>query len=1858
MAEHKNTLKWQNVYVFISSTFNDMHAERDYLIKSVFPKLSEWCMERKLRLVDIDLRWGITSEESDSLNNKVVEICLDNIDKCRPFFLCFLGQRRGWVPEKEDVALSTYEKIVDIDGSIGKSSVTELEIMHALINPFEIKDSKTGKVTKHKRVRNALFLFRNSSYLDDMTNSYGPLLNIYTNALAQSPEKEDQILESFKNQLKLGTMEQVHKSMYEWNEYCCDFDKNQRTPELKSDKLGDSLCQGRLTNFRIKDDAFTDLKDYIFEGLTKAIEKEFPENCSEKMDMSGDDELVQQEEFLHRNLHQFVGRNEEVGQLLEYVGGESKQPLLVYANAGVGKTVLMANIIKLLSERGERICYRFCGVGDKSIRTQDLLSSIAEELHAGNCFDTDKIENEMDMSITGLINQPKQLIRFWKKIMKCLKSKITIVIDSVNELEETLDSMAWIPNELSADSKMVISCKALDNEKGFLRFQNRFNNLMELNSFSSLDIREQLIDEFLATYLKKLSDTDKNELLKIDATENPLYLKILLSELRIYGSFDNLRQEIYDFGDTSKSAFNKVLRRMEEDADYIEKGVYNADIVKGLFGLMAYSRNGLESKELIAGIGFSKGLDPENEAIKEKMYEYIRQMRDYLVYHGKKLSYFYESFKLATQERYQSQKKEFHSCLAKVYRNKLKFNEEDRINAETVAAYRELTYHLHASGQDDEIERILLNYSFLYNKIRICGIDELLLDFNYISEQNEAIVQLQNALERSKHAIDISVLELPTFLYLWLGKITNQQISSLLKDLEGQTNFPWLKPLSEYCHKPENINKVSNILIDEPEDEYMEYDICHDWQVIEDSLYILINRSEEVSILEIWDLKPSIHLKERIWLSERILFKNNYHDYDGRFSLEGNYLNYSVGSHYDFIKYRIDMELGEIESHKIMHRKNKSVNKQAKDLKWGMEFTTVKEDKKIALGWDYYLEKDDKNDITVYDMTNGELLCILKGHRNHILYMECYKDVIISVSALSQEVDISEEERQDQWSFIGKTKKEVHVDIQLIFWDKKSGKKLEELNGVNYYSYKDGYLLTMAPSALKIWDLNTMELIHESGCTIKNTHGLKRLHMEGTKELLVISDRAGLLLVYNKLTHKMTKPYRIIKEYYKGREESFNSRKICGNYLYVELEDRDGASKYPRVDMWNMLTEECVNSIEFDGLDCEIYYSTCKDMGMVQVFEFENSWSIIDKEEGIIKEKIYRKLNYNDFIPKIAISKDIVITENESSKLEISLLSHTQAKGFYAVSRVEVDENIIYIDDDLHNMRVWGKYLKGEEFSCSFPIPCSYTTGGRDSSDYFKVDDDLLIIANLEKDRNKFICLTESYDKYGMRSWEEGIRTKNENYQKHECIENDIFQPYSAEENVGFFGWPLRNTSKGSTFEFEERFSIYLDNIIVEVYKNRIKVLQQPMTLNPTALFEEDLGREITLPPNGQAFRLTRFHSRHNRIYQILDNEVCIFTPEGDIRLHIDNFKIEFKEHPDFIPAGKNGIIGEYTYKNYKIWVLRDKIHVWDYEKNRCIYETNHNMLDNGSKGIAIRGYGDGKIWFMNTKSICVLDLSDGKLNCMKIEMPEHIERKKERITYLRCYKYVYIWLLEDDLYAWDFQQNCPIFDEVNIEGILRDECRAIEENQEFITYKFSESEFTLDILTKSITVKKYYPEHLLKTRTPVKIFDTNYSFKIWVFEDVLHIRDEMSKECLFEGEHGLNLDELVAEDMEILALLNEIWILTYGGIIVYNRVSSSIRKSISYIKPKYLKEVLEQRLGHQTITQMKVELKEKFTADKISEITQDGIIYIDIKTLENLILSIPVSFHNVLDNGNLLIMSDGNIYEMELKHGAENLTF
>ncbi len=65
---------WRTIRVFISSTFRDMHAKRDHLVKVVFPALRERLEKYRFHLVDIDLRWGITEKQAQ--HDRVLDLCL------------------------------------------------------------------------------------------------------------------------------------------------------------------------------------------------------------------------------------------------------------------------------------------------------------------------------------------------------------------------------------------------------------------------------------------------------------------------------------------------------------------------------------------------------------------------------------------------------------------------------------------------------------------------------------------------------------------------------------------------------------------------------------------------------------------------------------------------------------------------------------------------------------------------------------------------------------------------------------------------------------------------------------------------------------------------------------------------------------------------------------------------------------------------------------------------------------------------------------------------------------------------------------------------------------------------------------------------------------------------------------------------------------------------------------------------------------------------------------------------------------------------------------------------------------------------------------------------------------------------------------------------------------------------------------------------------------------------------------------------------------------------------------------------------------------------------------------------------
>ncbi len=50
-----------------------------------------------MELVDVDLRWGVTEEQAE--RGEIFPVCLEEIDRCHPYFIGLLGERYGWVPD-------------------------------------------------------------------------------------------------------------------------------------------------------------------------------------------------------------------------------------------------------------------------------------------------------------------------------------------------------------------------------------------------------------------------------------------------------------------------------------------------------------------------------------------------------------------------------------------------------------------------------------------------------------------------------------------------------------------------------------------------------------------------------------------------------------------------------------------------------------------------------------------------------------------------------------------------------------------------------------------------------------------------------------------------------------------------------------------------------------------------------------------------------------------------------------------------------------------------------------------------------------------------------------------------------------------------------------------------------------------------------------------------------------------------------------------------------------------------------------------------------------------------------------------------------------------------------------------------------------------------------------------------------------------------------------------------------------------------------------------------------------------------------------------------------------------------------
>ncbi len=688
MALPTQAAGWEKVHIFISSTFNDMHAERDYLVKNVFPELSEWCEKRKLRLVDIDLRWGVT--EADATHNRnVVNVCLTRIDECRPFFVCFLGQRYGWVPERKDVSGETFERFPGLEETVSRAaSVTELEILHALVSPFHSQE--TIENMGYHPSKHAFFYFRDESYLQQLPPEHRYARRIYTDAEEEDAQKRDQ-LKSKREQL----LRKIADTRRPRHVYSARWAGDLRTPEIalapqcpaaleenrkrwredwfrfagvhvprldveeepveasKAKAFNELVTRGRLTGFACEG---RELRGTILEELKTAIACRFPGHWERKDQTELQREIDQQEQFVFVNSEGFIRRRGDFDKLDEYVGDNSDSLFVLTGEAGMGKTTLLANWVDRLktmirNKAGHSMHFRFIGASDGSTTVSSLLRLLLKEIKEISGKLADEIPDD-----------PQKLRALLPDLLAAIgrKGKTVIVIDALNQLETGFSDLDWLPRRLPEGVKLVVSFKRgeEDGEALYRRF-NRDDRvrLAGVRPFDRLEDRQQLIQAYLSQFLKELDERHLVSLVETDGARNPLYLKVVLSELRVFGAFADLAAKIRsDFGDTPLSAFDAVLRRLERDPAYCPFNPQEA--VPLLFGLMAHARQGLSVNELTGLFLQALNLEDDQENTRQAsdtIHLFLRQVRPFLARRDGRYDFFFESFKHAAIARYVSE---------------------------------------------------------------------------------------------------------------------------------------------------------------------------------------------------------------------------------------------------------------------------------------------------------------------------------------------------------------------------------------------------------------------------------------------------------------------------------------------------------------------------------------------------------------------------------------------------------------------------------------------------------------------------------------------------------------------------------------------------------------------------------------------------------------------------------------------------------------------------------------------------------------------------------------------------------------------------------------------------------------------------------------------------------------------------------------------------------------------------------------------------------------------------------------------------------------------------------------------------
>ncbi len=638
------------VRVFISSTFRDFIQERDELVKKVFPELRRRAKERFVEILEVDLRWGITEEQAKG--GETLRICLEEIDRCRPsapvFFIGLLGERYGWIPEKdyfkpdvlEDPKLGwVKEHIVE-----GKS-VTELEILHGVLRNDEMRDK-------------AYFYFRQDGYeqrhwskIEKHHAAANPPITRedFTNAKSENPEADEEKQRDLKRRIRDTSLQ--------WDP------KDYETPEdlaaLVASDLWDAI--DRLFPISAVPDALEreSLEHRVFmESRTRAyVERE---GLFEKLD----------EFFLLPNqaFRQETSADEAEQEEEDEPDSAPTPPSVrvVLGESGSGKSALLAAWLK---RRDEDVAFfHFVGSTPSSVSASSLLRRMLATLRSRGVVPASEAIPHADEAMA-------ELLPFWLEKLSERGGGI-LLFDAVNQLGSARDrELWWWPDKWPENIRVVFSTLPGDSLRAMeKRGWKGEEFVLRIPPFQPEEKREMINRYMKDLFAREMEANLQQLILNAPQTSNPLFLRTVLDELRVRSAFGTLEKDLDEMLSCPDPAalFVHVLKNLERDFSPPE----HPDLVHRALGLMGVALRGLSENEILQLLSASPY--PSGEPLPRHYWAPLYlALEESLVSREGQLSFFHDYLRSAIWREYLDEDHELETAHARLAETVTRWREPD-----------------------------------------------------------------------------------------------------------------------------------------------------------------------------------------------------------------------------------------------------------------------------------------------------------------------------------------------------------------------------------------------------------------------------------------------------------------------------------------------------------------------------------------------------------------------------------------------------------------------------------------------------------------------------------------------------------------------------------------------------------------------------------------------------------------------------------------------------------------------------------------------------------------------------------------------------------------------------------------------------------------------------------------------------------------------------------------------------------------------------------------------------------------------------------------------------------------------------